>query len=95
MQRKKQEQSDAAYGALWKNKFAGKNKAPFLTGELTLTEAFIENLICRYDRDGEVRLSIGGWRRIAESSEEPYIVLKFAFPVKCNSDAEADDWEVL
>lgn len=95
MQRKKQEQSDAAYGALWKNKFAGRNKAPFLTGELTLSEAFIENLICRYDKDGEVRLSIGGWKRIAESSEEPYLVLKFAFPFKTSRNDETDDWEVL
>jgi hypothetical protein len=95
MKSKKQEQSDAAYGALWKNKFAGNNKAPFLTGELTLSEAFIENLICRYDKYREVKLSIGGWKRIAESNEEPYLVLKFAFPLKRNADAETDDWEVL
>jgi hypothetical protein len=95
MQRKKQQQSDACYGVLWKNKFADKDKAPFLTGELTLSEAFIESIICRHDTDGEVKLSIGAWKRIKETTEERYIVLKFAFRPKRNAEAEQDDWDIL
>jgi uncharacterized protein (DUF736 family) len=96
MNRKKQEHKDAAYGALWKNRFAGNNKAPYLTGEVTLSDAFIEELISRYDAEGEIRLSVGGWKRIAENSNEPYIVVKLAFPFKAQSQAEPDDdWEFL
>ena len=96
MQRKKQEHKDAAYGALWKNRFAGKNRAPHLTGEVTLSEAFMEELISRYDTDGEIRLSIGGWKRTAENSSEPYIVVKLAFPFKASSQPDHDeDWELL
>jgi hypothetical protein len=96
VQRKKQEHKDAAYGALWKNRFAGKNKAPYLTGEVTLSEAFMDGLISRYDTEGEIRLSIGGWKRIAENSSEPYIVVKLAFPFKASSQQDTDeDWELL
>jgi hypothetical protein len=96
VQRKKQEQKDAAYGALWKNRYAGKNKAPYLTGEVTLCESFIEELIRRYDAEGEVRLSMGGWKRIAENSNEPYIVVKLALPLNAPRQNEPDeDWEIL
>lgn len=96
MQRKKQEHKDAAYGALWKNRFAGKNKAPYLTGEVTLSDAFMEELISRYDAEGEIRLSVGGWKRIAENTSEPYIVVRLAFPFKAQNQAEPDeDWGLL
>ena len=96
MQKKKQEHKDAAYGALWKNRFAGKNRAPYLTGEVTLSEAFMDGLISRYDTEGEIRLSIGGWKHLAENSSEPYIVVKLAFPFKATNQQDPDeDWELL
>ena len=64
--------NDNNIGALFKNPNRTKDKAPLLTGTMTLNRTAVKNLSMLIENDEPATLKIAAWKNISKKDGQPY-----------------------
>ena len=59
-------------GALFKNPNRTKEKAPLLTGTMTLNRAAVKQLFTLIENDEPAKLKLAAWKNISKKDGQPY-----------------------